>query len=34
MLTFTGSVSDLPLLTIGDYYYTYDKMMEKKIVTG
>jgi hypothetical protein len=34
MLRFIGSVSDLPLLTIGDYYYTYDKMMERKMVTG
>jgi hypothetical protein len=33
MLRFTGSVSDLPLLTIGDYYYTHDKMMERKMVT-
>jgi hypothetical protein len=34
MLRFTGSMSDLLLLIIGDYYYTHDKMMEKKIVTG
>jgi hypothetical protein len=34
MLRFTGSVSDLPLLTIGDYYYTHDKMMERKMVIG
>jgi hypothetical protein len=33
MLRFTSSVSDLPLLTIGDYYYTHDKMMEIKMVT-
>ena len=30
-----GSVSNLPLLTIGDYYnYSYDKMMKGKIETG
>jgi hypothetical protein len=34
MLRFTGSVSDLPLLTINDYYYTHDKMLERKMVTG
>jgi hypothetical protein len=34
MLRFSGSVSDLPLLTIGDYYYTHDKIMERKMVTG
>jgi hypothetical protein len=34
MLRFTGSMSDLLLLTIGDYYYTHDKMMKKEIVTG
>ena len=28
-------MSNLPLLTIGDYYYhSYDKMVKGKIVTG
>ena len=31
MLRIFGSVSNLPLLTIGDYYiYSYDKMMKQK----
>ena len=31
MLRFFGSVSNLPLLTIGDYYYhSYDKMVKGK----
>ena len=35
MLRFFGSVSNLPLLTIGDYYYhSHDKMMKGKIETG
>jgi hypothetical protein len=33
MLRFSHSLSDLSLLTIGDYYYTHDKIMEEKIVT-
>jgi hypothetical protein len=33
MLRFIGSVSNLPLLTIGDNYYSHDKMIERKIVT-
>jgi hypothetical protein len=32
-LRFTGSVTDLPLLIIGDYYYTHGKMMKRKMVT-
>ena len=32
MLRIFGSVSNLPLLIIGDYYsYSYDKMMKGKI---
>jgi hypothetical protein len=31
MLRFNGSVSNLPLLTIGDYYYSHNKMMEIKL---
>ena len=36
MLRFFGSVSNLPLLTIGDYYYyhSYDKKVKGKIETG
>ena len=35
MLRIFGSVSNLPLLTIGDYYYhSYDKMVKGKIETG
>ena len=31
MLSFFGSMSNLPLLTIGDYYYhSYDKMVKGK----
>ena len=31
MLRFIGSVSNLPLLTIGDYYYhSHDKIVKKK----
>ena len=34
MLRFFGSVSNLPLPTIGDYYYhSHDKMVKGKIVT-
>ena len=34
MLRIFGSVSILPLLTIGDYYYhSYDKMVKGKIET-
>ena len=29
-----GSVSNLPLLTIGDYYYSHNKMMKGKMETG
>ena len=29
-----GSVRNLPLLTIGDYYYSHNKMMKGKIETG
>ena len=29
-----GSVSNLPLLTIGDYYYSHNKMMKGKIEIG
>ena len=29
-----GSVSNLPLLTMGDYYYSHDKMMKGKMETG
>ena len=28
MLRIFGSVSNLPLLTIGDYYYSHDKMVK------
>jgi hypothetical protein len=36
LLRFIGSVSNLPLLTICGYYYYYshNKMMERKMVTG
>jgi hypothetical protein len=35
LLRFIGSVSNLPLLTVGGYYYnSHDKMMEKEMVTG
>ena len=35
MLRFFKSVSNLPLLTIGDYYYhSHDKMVKEKIETG
>ena len=35
MLRFLGSVSNLPLLTIGDYYYhSYDKMVTGKMENG
>ena len=35
MLRIFGSVSNLPLLTIGDYYYhSYDKMVRGKMETG
>ena len=36
MLSFFGSVSNLPLLTIGDYYYyhSHDKMVKGKMETG
>ena len=35
MLRFFGSVSNMPLLTIGDYYnYSHDKMMKGKMDTG
>ena len=35
MLRFFGSVSNLPLLTIGDYYYhSHDKMVKGKMETG
>jgi hypothetical protein len=27
-------MSNLPLLTTGDYYYSHNKMMERKMVTG
>ena len=30
MLRFFGSVSNLSLLIIGDYYYSYSKMMKRK----
>ena len=29
-----GSMSDLPLLTIGDYYYFHNKNDEEKMETG
>ena len=35
MLSIFGSMSNLPLLTIGDYYYhSYDKKVKEKIETG
>ena len=35
MLRFFGSVSNLPLLIIGDYYYhSHDKMVKGKMETG
>ena len=35
MLRFFGSVSNMPLLTIGDYYnYSHDKMMKGKMEIG
>ena len=35
MLRFFGSVSNLPLLTIGDYYnFSHDKIMKRKTETG
>jgi hypothetical protein len=34
VLRFMGSVSNLLLLTIADNYYSHDKMMERKMVTG
>ena len=35
MLRIFGSVSNLPLLIIGDYYYhSYDKMVKGKIEIG
>ena len=35
MLRIFGSVSNLPLLTIGDYYYhSYDKMLRGKMEIG
>ena len=35
MLRFFCSVSNLPLLTTGDYYYhSHDKMVKGKIETG
>jgi hypothetical protein len=35
LLRFIGKVSNLPLLTIcGYYYYSHNKMMERKMVTG
>ena len=35
MIRIFGSVSNLPLLIIGDYYYhSYDKKVKKKIETG
>ena len=36
MLRFFSSVSNLPLLTIGDYYYYYshDNMVKGKMETG
>ena len=35
MLRIFGSVSNLPFLTIGDYYYhSYDKKVKGKMVTG
>ena len=35
MLRFFGSMINLPLLTIGDYYYhSYDKKVKGKMETG
>ena len=35
MLRIFGSVSNLPLLAIGDYYYhSYDKIVKGKMETG
>ena len=34
MLRFIGSMSNLSLLTIGNYYYSHNKIMERKMVTG
>ena len=35
MLRISDSVSNLSLLTLGDYYYhSYDKMVKEKIETG
>jgi hypothetical protein len=34
MVRFISSMSNLPLLTIGDNYYSRDKMIEWKMVTG
>ena len=35
MLQIFGSMSNLPLLTIGDYYYhSHDKIVKGKIETG
>ena len=34
MLRFFGSMSNLLLLIIGDYYYSHDKMMKEKMETG
>jgi hypothetical protein len=35
LLRFIGSVSNLSLLTIGGYYYySHNKVMERKMVTG
>ena len=35
MRRFFGSVSNLPLLTVGDYhYYSHNKMVKGKIETG
>ena len=35
MLKFSDSASNLPLLTLGDYYnYSHDKMMKGKMETG
>ena len=35
MFRFFGSMSNLPLLIIGDYYYhSHDKMVKEKMETG
>ena len=35
MIRFFSSVSNLPLLTVGDYYYhSHDKMVKEKMETG